>query len=381
LIGQKASADGISAGASLPEPKPDGPNQNSPWVAQQNYGKALEPFLNFASLPFLKNVFDETPSQRPLTPLQLRGKALVDRLRTKGKERGGMGTMSGPRIGVALGGGSARGLTHIPYIEAMDELGLKPSVISGTSIGALIGAGWAAGMTGKELREHSYEVLGTMRIIATKLWATQIRGIGGILKNGISMQLDATSIVDAFTPSSFPLEFKDLKVPLFVVATDFQSWHQVVFNSGLLRPAIAGSIAIPSLFKPVVHANHILVDGGVVNPLPLDQADIDTDFLIGIDVNGDPSEGIAKTDHKALDIWFGSAQIMMHSLTAHMMAAYPPDIYIRPHVTAFGALEFWRVREIVAHAEMEKERFKRILADKVEAYIAGKVPVIDSNPD
>ncbi|KFC67290.1 Patatin [Devosia sp. LC5] len=290
-----------------------------------------------------------------------------------------MSTAAGPRIGVALGGGSARGLTHIPYIEAMDELGIKPAVISGTSIGALIGAGWAAGMSGAELREHSFNVLGTMKIIAGKLWATQIRGISGILKNGISMQLDATHVVDAFTPADFPREFKDLKIPLYVVATDFQSWHQVVFNSGLLRPAIAGSIAIPSLFRPVVYANHILVDGGVVNPLPLDQADIDTDFLIGIDVNGDPSEGIAKTDHKPLDVWFGSAQIMMHSLTAHMMAAYPPDIYIRPHVTNFGALEFWRVREIVANAEPEKERFKRMLETKIEAYIQGKVPVIESN--
>ena len=287
-----------------------------------------------------------------------------------------MSTSTGPRIGVALGGGSARGLTHIPYIEAMDELGLRPAVLAGTSIGALIGAGWAAGMTGKELREHSFAVLGTMRTIATKLWAAQVRGFGGLLRNGISMQLDAASIVDAFAPLDFPREFKDLRIPLYVVATDYQSWHQVVFNSGLLRPAIAGSIAIPSLFKPVVYQNHILVDGGVVNPLPLDQADIDTDFLIGIDVNGDPSEGIGKTDHKPIDMWFGSAQIMMHSLTAHMMAAYPPDIYIRPHVTAFGALEFWRVREILQCGDSEKERFKRILASKIEAYLAGKVPVL-----
>jgi len=291
-----------------------------------------------------------------------------------------MSTISGPRIGVALGGGSARGLTHIPYIEAMDELGLKPAVISGTSIGALIGAGWAAGMTGKELREHSFEVLGTLRTIAAKLWATQIRGIGGLLRNGISMQLDAASIVDAFTPAHFPREFRELKVPLYVVATDFQSWHQVVFNSGLLRPAIAGSIAIPSFFRPVVYDNHILVDGGVVNPLPLDQADIDTDFLIGIDVAGDPSAGLGKTDHKALDIWFGSAQIMMHSLTAHMMSAYPPDIYIRPHVSTFGALEFWRVREIITHAEAEKDRFKRMLAHKIEAYIQDRVEPVASGP-
>ena len=310
--------------------------------------------------------------------MQERGKALAAKLRMRGAEREQVSTISGPRIGVALGGGSARGLTHIPYIEAMDELGLRPSVISGTSIGALIGAGWAAGMTGKELREHSFEVLGTLRIIAGKLWATQVRGIGGLLKNGISMQLDATSIVDAFTPADFPLEFRDLKVPLYVVATDFQSWHQVVFNSGLLRPAIAGSLAIPSFFKPVVYNNHILVDGGVVNPLPLDQADIDTDFLIGIDVAGDPSANLTKTDHKAIDIWFGSAQIMMHSLTAHMMAAYPPDIYIRPHVGNFGAMEFWRVREIVGHVEAEKDRFKRILEHKIENYIQERVEPVKS---
>jgi NTE family protein len=153
----------------------------------------------------------------------------------------------------------------------------------------------------------------------------------------------------------------------------------VVFNSGLLRPAIAGSIAIPTLFKPVVHSNHVLVDGGVVNPLPLDQADIGTDFLIGIDVNGDPSESIGKTDHKPIDMWFGSAQIMMHSLIAHTLAAYPPDIYVRPHVAKVGAMEFWRVREIVASSEAEKDRFKRLLAQKIEAYIQDRQPVSGSD--
>ena len=309
----------------------------------------------------------------------MRGRALIERLRGKAGKPS-LPAASGPRIGVALGGGSARGLTHIIYIEAMDELGLKPSVIAGTSIGALIGAGWAAGMTGKELREHAFDVLGTTRVIAGKLWEHQLHGFAGIFRNGISMQLDATSIVDAFTPQNFPDTFGELKIPLYVVATDFQSWHQVVFNSGPLRPAIAGSIAIPSLFKPVSYASHLLVDGGVVNPLPLDQADIGTDFLIGIDVNGDPSEGLAKTDHKTMDLWFGSAQIMMHSLTAHMMAAYPPDIYVRPHVSTFGVMEFWRVREIVAHAEAEKDRFKRMLEAKIEAYIQNRVPVIETRP-
>jgi NTE family protein len=274
----------------------------------------------------------------------------------------------GPRIGVALGGGSARGLTHIPYIEAMDELGLTPSIIAGTSIGALIGAGWANGMTGKELREHSIHVLGTMRIIAGRLWGAQVRNLGNFFAKGFSVQLDAERVVDAFLPDTFPHAFKDLKIPFYVVATDFQSWHQAVFNEGPLRQAIAGSIAIPSLFKPVRFANHYLVDGGVVNPLPLDQA-ADSDILVGIDVNGDPTEFLQRSDHKAIDVWFGSAQIMMHSLTAHMMAAYPPDVYVRPRLSVFGALEFWRVREILEYVEKDKDNFKRQLARKVEAFM------------
>jgi len=308
-----------------------------------------------------------TPEEEILAIVQ-RGQALIDRMHAGDApplkpEAGGM-----PRIGVALGGGSARGLTHIPFIEAMDELGLRPSVIAGTSIGALIGAGWANGMSGKELRDHSLSVLGTMRIIAARLWGAQIRNLGGLLQNGFNMQLDAMRVVDAFLPDPFPEDFAELQTPLYVVATDFQSWHQAVFHQGPLKPAIAGSISIPSLFKPVRFANHLLVDGGVVNPLPLDQA-ADTDILVGIDVNGDPSEAMGRADFRALDVWFGSAQIMMHSLTAHMMAAYPPDVYARPHLSTFGALEFWRVKEILEVADREKDSFKRNLSRKVDQFI------------
>ena len=309
-------------------------------------------------------------SEDDLTPIQQRGQELVDRLRSGDDiPAGAPPSHSLPRIGVALGGGSARGLTHIPFIEAMDELGLTPSTIAGTSIGALIGSGWANGMSGKELREHAMNVLGTMRTIAGRIWGQQIGSLGGLVRNGFNLQLDASRVVDAFLPDPFPDDFKDLKVPFYVVATGFQSWHQAVFNSGELRPTIAGSIAIPSFFRPVHYANHILVDGGVVNPLPLDQASADCDILVGIDVNGDPSDRIAKVDYRALDGWFGSAQIMMHSLTAHMMAAYPPDVYARPHVSSFGAMEFWRVKEIIEAADREKDNFKRHLSHKVEQFI------------
>jgi NTE family protein len=303
------------------------------------------------------------------TPLQQRGQAFIDIMQGTAppvmEDRQSM-----PRIGVALGGGSARGLTHIPYIEAMDEMGLTPSVIAGCSIGALLGAGWANGMSGAELRDHSYRVLGTMRAIAGRAWGNQFKAIRNIFSKGLHMQLDAQDVVGNFLPDHFPQTFEELKIPFYVVATDFQSWHQVVFGTGPLRPAIAGSIAIPMLFKPVQFANHLLVDGGVVNPLPLDQASVDCDLLIGIDVNGDPSGRMNRVDYGPLDTWFCAAQIMMHALIAHTMAAYPPDVYVRPHVEAFGALEYWRVREIIEYASKDKDNFKRQLSRKVDAFIA-----------
>jgi len=283
-----------------------------------------------------------------------------------------MTTIKGPRIGMALGGGSARGLMHIPFIEAMDDLGLRPSVIAGTSIGSLIGAGWAAGMTGKEIREHSIEVLGNMRSITGRLWHTQIKDLRNVFRNGVSLQLDAVNVVKAFLPSDFTEDFRELRTPLYIIATDFRSWHQVVFHTGPLVPAIAGSISIPSLFRPVEFRSHLLVDGGVVNPLPLDAASIDTDVVIAIDVNGDPGNREGGAVPSTMELTLGSAQIMMHSLIAHNIAAYPPNLYVRPKVHQFGAYEFWRVREIIEEGDKEKDRFKRSVAETVETFISGR---------
>jgi NTE family protein len=281
-------------------------------------------------------------------------------------------TIKGPKIGIALGGGSSRGLMHIPFVEAMDEMGLRPSVIAGTSIGSLVGAGWAAGLKGKEIREHSIEVLGSMRSITSRLWKNKLKDLRHMFKNGISMQFDPLDIVTAFLPDDFPKEFEGLRTPLYIIATDFRSWHQVIFHSGEILPAIAGSIAIPSLFQPVEFDGRLLVDGGVVNPLPVDSASIGTDLTIAIDVNGDPSKRTSGLDPSAIDITLGSAQIMMHSLTAHNIAAYPPDLYIRPNVKEFGAYEYWRVREIIEEGEKEKEHFKRQLAKLIEDFIVSQ---------
>ncbi len=277
----------------------------------------------------------------------------------------------GPRIGVALGGGSARGLAHISFIEAMDELGLRPARIAGTSIGSLIGAGWASGMTGSDLRAHAVGVLGTMQSITGRLWATHTRDLSRLFKQGLPIQLDPEDVVEAFLPDDFVKDFSDLRVPFFAVATDYWAWNQVVFDSGPLVPAIAASVAVPSFFKPMENGNRLLVDGGVANPLPLDIASVDTDLRVAVDVNGEPIMLHPLKLPSPLDVAAGSAQIMAHHLSAHMIAAYPPDVYVRPHVQSFQAHEFWRVTEILKAGDREKEQFKRHLGDAVEAFISG----------
>ncbi len=283
-----------------------------------------------------------------------------------------MSTAGEPRIGVALGGGAARGLTHIPFIEAMDEMGLKPAHIAGTSIGALLGAGWAAGLNGRELREYAYEYLGSMRSILGRIWSTRLKSLSSVLRNSMSMQLDALEVINSFIPEAMPDQFSKLEIPLSAIATDFRTWHQVVFHDGELVPAIAASIAIPSVFKPVEFNGRLLIDGSVVNPLPLGVAARDTDILVGIDVNGSPADVEEKPEPSLIDVGLGSAQILMHGLISHAVASHPPDVFVRPHVKPFGSLEFWRVREIVESGDKDKEQFKRQLEEAVENFIAGR---------
>ena len=284
----------------------------------------------------------------------------------------------GPSIGVALGGGAARGLSHIPFIEAMDEMGLKPNLIAGTSIGAFIGAGWAAGMSGHQIREHALEVLGSVRALSSRLWKTQVYDLREMFQDGISMQFDAFRVLGSFAPTPFPRRFRELQIPLKVVATDYRNWDQAVFNKGRLDKAIAASIAIPSLFKPVNHEQRLLVDGGVVNPLPLDHASDGMDIVIGIDVNGDPVLTDPNETPSTVDIGMGAAQIMMHAITAQTIGAYPPDVYFKPDVRDVGAYEFWRVREILEAGDTLKDRFKTQLGQKVDQFIAGTEKTVEA---
>ncbi|WP_196258340.1 patatin-like phospholipase family protein [Pelagibacterium limicola] len=274
-----------------------------------------------------------------------------------------------PRISVALGGGAARGLSHIPYIEAIDELGLYPSAVAGTSIGALIGAGWAAGLSGRQLREYALDVLGSFQLIAGTVWNAHRPSLVGFLQNGISFQADAESVTEAYLPDGFPETFEDLRIPFCTIAADYYSWEQVVFDKGPLKRAIAASLAIPAAFRPVAFGGRVFIDGGVVNPVPVDQIMDKGDILVAIDVNGGPEHNPPEILPGVVDAGLVATQILMQTIIDAQLEKYPPDIYVRAPVNPFGLLEFWRVKELIEAGEADKDRFKRAIEGRIEEFV------------
>src|SRR4051812_48614578 len=195
------------------------------------------------------------------------------------------------RIGLALGGGGARGMIHILVCEVFDELGVKPSVIAGTSIGAIIGAGYAAGFTGREMRESACAFYARRRDVLTKLWRVRPVGFTDLLRRrSLTPQFDPRLILDTFVPgfARLPETFEELSIPLKVVASDFYGWKETVLSAGPLKIATAASIATPAVFRPVTIDGRVLIDGGACNPLPFDHI-ADCDITLACDVAGGPT--------------------------------------------------------------------------------------------
>jgi NTE family protein len=274
---------------------------------------------------------------------------------------------SAPSVAIALGGGGARGIAHIAILEALDELGVKPLALSGTSIGAIIGAAYASGIEAKYLRAHTLAVMRNRSDVMAKLLKARVGRFMDLVLRGLSnpMLLDAEIFLDLFWPDTMPERFEDLAIPLQVVTTDFHDRCEAVFSTGLLAPAVAGSMAIPGLIKPVEAEGRVLVDGGAVNPLPYDLLFGAADIVIAIDVTfGGARERRVPQPFNAM---FGAAQIMQGAIIAQKLKLRAPDILVRPTVEQFRVLDFFRAAQILRAAEPAKEDIKRRLAARLEA--------------
>ncbi|MEM5580980.1 patatin-like phospholipase family protein [Roseibium sp. AS2] len=255
-----------------------------------------------------------------------------------------------PRIGLALGGGGARGLAHIPVLEALDDLGLKPVQISGTSIGAIMGAAYAGGRSGQEIRELALEIFADRNSVLSRLWQLRPKRFVDMFRSA-PIQFDPERVLEVFIGKFLPDSFEDLEIPLRILATDFYGCEEVDFESGPLLPALAASIAIPAIFRPVRYAGHHLIDGGVVNPLPFDGLRSNCDIVIAVDVVGAPVPRDERDDISMLDSLFGSSQILMQTITRQKLKLEQPDILVRPPNDTIRVLDFMKAERILDKAE------------------------------
>lgn len=272
-----------------------------------------------------------------------------------------------PTFAVAFGGGGARGLAHIHAVEALDELGIRPMAIAGSSIGAIIGAGMAAGMRGRDIHAYARSVLGSASEVAARMWRARGGSLAEVVQGGLRIaQFDIEGILRAFLPDAVPHLFDDLSIPLKVTATDFFGHRLVVFSEGELRSALAASAAIPAVFRPVRRDGRVLIDGGIYNPVPFDLLHGMADIVIAIDVVGGPVANGHRRPN-AIDLMLGATQLMMQSITAAKLVQTQPEIMLRPPVSRFRALDFLRIDAVMAETQSIKDELKRAVENEVEA--------------
>lgn len=264
------------------------------------------------------------------------------------------------KIGIALGGGGAKGLAHILMLEVIDELGIKPHRIAGTSIGAIAGMLYASGMSGKNIRENVEQMSLTEEDSFTDAFTKkdvfkwlQFIDIGW--KDGGLLKAD--SFLDHLMQEVKISTFEELTIPLMVVAADFWNREQIVFETGDLRTAVHASMAIPGIFNPVVIDRQVLVDGGVVNPVPYDLVLNDCDITIAIDVMGNRTESEDLIPSFSESI-FNTFQIMQKSILRQKVAAHPPDIYIAPDIVDIQMLEFYKAEEVFRQAQSARDQLR-----------------------
>ncbi|MGA7325064.1 MAG: patatin-like phospholipase family protein [Rhodomicrobium sp.] len=265
------------------------------------------------------------------------------------------------KIGLALGGGGARGLAHIAILEAFDELGLKPAMIAGTSIGALIGAAYASGMTAREIRGYCEAAFAKRSALLRHLFSRWRGRVWDYWRPGSPALFKSERVFELVLPPGLPKTFEELQIPVQTVATDFFSQTQCVIASGPLLPAIAASAALPALLTPVQLGDRFLIDGGFVNPLPFDLVQPETDYVIAVDVTGGPG-GVGGKFPRPLEALLGAQQIALRSIINAKLKVSAPDLLLRPSVSQFGLLDFRRLSEILAASAAAKEELLRVLA-------------------
>ena len=286
--------------------------------------------------------------------------------------------MNTPRIGLALGSGATRGWSHIGVIEALAEAGINPDIVCGSSIGALIGGAYVTGrLEALEAWVHKL----TWREVAN-LADLRLSG-GGLVKGARFSKFLRELYEDA--------EIESLAKRFVAIATDFDTGREVWLKKGSLAEAVRASLALPGLFTPARIGDRWLMDGGLVNPVPVSACRaFGAEIVIAVNLNGDllrkapklvhavpkgqndwrevldgpisdiPAAmregagtfverfvGVAPESPGYFDVVFGSIDIMQDHITRSRMAGEPPDIMLTPKSNGIGLLDFNRAGEAI----------------------------------
>jgi NTE family protein len=264
-------------------------------------------------------------------------------------------------VALALGAGGARGLSHILVLEAFDELGIKPAAIAGASIGAIVGAAYAAGMPPREMRFYVQRLFRDRSTVLQAVLRSRVgRFIDLVGRIGNPMLVDGERLLAQILPPGLPATFEQLQIPLAVMATWFHARAEAVFRSGPLLPAIAASSAIPGLMRPVVIDGSAYIDGGAVDPLPVHALEGLADVIVGVDVTGGPLPG-DKLVPDPFEAMLGAIQLLQGAVVRARLTMCPADLVIRPVVDEFRVLDFRKAAAIFRAADPVKDETKREL--------------------
>jgi NTE family protein len=228
-----------------------------------------------------------------------------------------------PRIGLALGGGAARGFAHVGVIQVLEEAGIRPVLVSGTSAGSLVAALYASGKNGAQL-QHIAE---TMEEATIADWTLQVFTRGALRGEALAKYVN-TQV------GHKPIEA--MPMPLGIVATDLNSGNDIVFQRGDTGTAVRASSAVPAVFQPVKIGNREYVDGGLVSPVPVRAAKkMGADFIIAVDISTPPEAASASG---TLEILLQTFTIMGKSI--NNMELQGADVVIRPQLLGISSADF-----------------------------------------
>ena len=266
-----------------------------------------------------------------------------------------------PTIGLALGSGGASGLAHIAILQVFDELGIVPDRIVGSSIGAVIGGLYAAGLSAKQIQNIFDAVAGSPLDALSGLAKSNVRlaDLVRFRRRGAGL-FDSRGFMRFLATHTEVRFFEELRTSLSVVATDYWTADSVTLSEGDLFAAIEASMAVPGLFMPVRRGEHLLIDGGTSNPLPFDLLQGEVDLVIAVDVSGNHQSDHGQ-DIGLSDMLFNSFKIMQQAITRQALRHQPPDILLSPQAPGVRLLHFHRINEILTHAEPTAATLRELL--------------------